>query len=90
MVRLQRDIRVTNVSTNSTNNVETTIVLLRDTAEHFTVPQGKNVILDLQNYTLSNFGSSPIIENDDNSIETTGTEVIDSTTYNTFYYTLGT
>ena len=45
------------------NNVQTTLVLLRDIAEHFTVPANKNILLDLQNYTISNSGSSAIIEN---------------------------
>ena len=47
----------------SANNTETTIVLLRDTAEHITVPANKNIVFDLQNYTISNSSNAAIIEN---------------------------
>ncbi len=51
------------ISSISSNNVETTIVLLRDTTEHITVPANKNIVFDLQNYTISNSANAAIIEN---------------------------
>ena len=45
------------------NNVETTIKLLRNTAENVTVSKNKNIIFDFQTYTLSNAKSTAVIEN---------------------------
>ncbi len=45
-----------------TNNTETTIYLLGDTSEHFTVNNGQNIVFDFQNNTLSNDGTFPVIE----------------------------
>ncbi|MDO4975597.1 MAG: InlB B-repeat-containing protein, partial [Alphaproteobacteria bacterium] len=47
----------------SNNNVETTIKLLRNTAENVTVSQNKNIKFDFQTYTLSNSKSAAVIEN---------------------------
>ncbi len=55
--------------TNAVNAVpatgeETEIVVLKDTTETFEIPQGKNVVLNLQNFTLrDNWDSSTIINN---------------------------
>lgn len=43
-----------------TNNTETTILLLADTLEAIDVAANKNIILDLQNHTLSNNGTKAI------------------------------
>ena len=52
---------------------QTTITLLKDTAENITVNSGKNIVLDLQNHTLSNDGTSPVIENTGTITMTNGT-----------------
>lgn len=44
-------------------NTQTTIRLLKNTAEVITVNSSKNIIFDFGNYTLSNYGSTPVIEN---------------------------
>ena len=46
-----------------TDNAETTVVLLKNTSDTFTILEGQNVNLDLQNFTLSNKGSTNIIQN---------------------------
>ena len=38
----------------NTDNIETTIVLLKNTVEDITILEGQNIIFNLQNYTLSN------------------------------------
>lgn len=45
------------------DNIQTTILLISDVGENFTVPLGKNIILDLNGYTLSNNGNKTVIEN---------------------------
>ncbi len=45
------------------NNTQTTILLLRDTSEEITVPNGKNIILNLQAYMVSNSGNTPVFYN---------------------------
>ena len=45
------------------NNVETTVVLLKNTSEVITINNGQNVALDLQNNIISNNGSNPVIWN---------------------------
>ena len=45
------------------NNTQTTVKLLKNFSEAFTVPASKNIILDLNGYTLSNTGDSSIVEN---------------------------
>ena len=45
-----------------TNNTETTIRLLKNTAERISVKEGRNVVLDFQGHILSNYNASPIIE----------------------------
>lgn len=47
----------------STNNTETTIKLLNNTSEAITVNNGQNIVLDLQNYTISNSGDAKVIDN---------------------------
>ena len=44
-------------------NTETTITILRDINETVTVSSTKNIILDLGNYTFSNFNDNTLIEN---------------------------
>ena len=44
-------------------NTQTTIVLERNTREAITVGSAKNIVLDLQNYTLSNSGNNAVFEN---------------------------
>ena len=51
------------IDTVPTTGVQTTVILLKNTSEAFTVASGKNVILDLQNFTLSNDGVANIIIN---------------------------
>lgn len=45
------------------NGEETTVIVLRDVSENVTVAAGKNIELDLQNYTFSNSNTNAIIEN---------------------------
>ena len=45
------------------DDVQTTILLISNVGENFTVPFGKNIILDLNGYTLSNNGNKTVIEN---------------------------
>ena len=45
------------------NNTETTIELLKDTSETLIVSENKSIIFKLHNYTISNNGNNPIIEN---------------------------
>ena len=47
----------------STDNTETIVRLLKDTSENVTVNAGKNIIFNLQDYTLSNSISDAIITN---------------------------
>lgn len=46
-----------------TNNTPTTIKLLSNTSESISVAEGKNIIFNLQNYTISNNGSSQVVVN---------------------------
>lgn len=55
------------------NNEETTIVLLKSISERVTVLNGKNILLDFDNYTLSNDGNSPVIETQGTVKMTNGT-----------------
>ena len=45
------------------NKTLTTVTLLRNTSEAVTVAYNQNILFDLQNYTISNKGSSPVITN---------------------------
>ncbi len=45
------------------NNTETTILLLKNTSENVIVPSNKNVIIDLNNKTISNDGETNIFAN---------------------------
>ena len=45
------------------NNTQTTIVLMKNATEAVVVPATKNIILDLNSYTLSNYGNNKVIEN---------------------------
>ena len=47
----------------SANNTATTVTLLKNTAEAITIKTRQNIVLNLQNYTLSNSEGSVIIEN---------------------------
>ena len=46
-----------------TNNVETTIKLLKDTSEALTVAKGKNIVFNFQDFTISNSGTGNVIVN---------------------------
>lgn len=46
-----------------TNNTETTIKLLRNVSENITISKNKNIVLNLQKYTLSDPGSGCVLEN---------------------------
>ena len=46
-----------------TDNTETVVKLLKDTSEVLTISAGKNIVFDLQSYTISNNGAFPVIEN---------------------------
>ena len=45
-----------------TNDVETTVILLANVSEYIEIKAHQNVKLNLQNFTLSNSGSRPVIE----------------------------
>ena len=45
------------------NNVETTITINGNTSEKLTVAANQNIVLNLQNNTVSNSGASPVIAN---------------------------
>jgi len=47
----------------SANNIETTVRLINDTSEAITIAKGKNIVLDMQGYTLSNNGANRVIVN---------------------------
>ena len=47
----------------TTPNLQTTIKLLRDTSEVLTVGATQDIVFNLQNYTISNSGSAPVLEN---------------------------
>lgn len=51
------------VSDVPTDDTETTVILLRDTTEAIQVNAHQNVVFNLQNYTISNNGSTRIIDN---------------------------
>lgn len=42
---------------------ETTVILLQNTSEVISITSGKNIVLNLQNNTLSNDGNNPVISN---------------------------
>ena len=46
-----------------TNGTETTITVLANLKENVVVNRGKNIVFDLQNYTLSNNGNNAVITN---------------------------
>lgn len=56
-----------------TNNTETIVKLLEDTAETITVKSGQNVKFDLQNYILSDNGTNKVIDNKGTITITNGT-----------------
>lgn len=47
----------------SKNNVETQIILLKDTSELITIESGQNIVLNMQDFTLSNNGKTNVIIN---------------------------
>ena len=50
------------ISAVPTNNTQTTVEVLKDVSEQITVASGKNVLLDIGNYTIRNKGEKPIFE----------------------------
>ena len=50
-----------------------TVVLLTNRSENITIPNGKDIILDLNGYTLSNKGNSTVITNNGKLKITNGT-----------------
>ena len=46
-----------------TDGTETPVILLKNTGEHITIDSTKNVILDLNNKTLSNTENAPVVVN---------------------------
>lgn len=59
-------------------NTQTTITLISDVNENVTIGSKKNIILDLQNHTLSNVGSARTIKNDGTLEVTNGTVTSDT------------
>ena len=55
------------------DNIETKIELLQNTSELLEINQNKKIIIDLQNHTISNHQSNPIIENNGSLIIKNGT-----------------
>jgi len=45
------------------NNTQTTVTVLVSTSEHVNIPNTKNIVLDLQGFTLSNNQDKAVIEN---------------------------
>lgn len=54
-------------------NTQTTIILERNTREAINVGSAKNIVLDLQNYTISNSGNNAVFENNGIITITNGT-----------------
>ncbi len=50
----------------SRNNIETTIILLKDVSESITISSSKNIIFDFSGKTLSNSGNNAVITNNGN------------------------
>ncbi len=61
-----------------TTGVQTTVILLKNTAELVNVVQGQNILFNFQSFTLSNNGVNPIIENDGTITITNGTITTDT------------
>ena len=61
------------VSSVTANNIEVTVTLLKNTSENITVSKNKNIAFDFQNYTLTNYSSSPVITNNGKIKITNGT-----------------
>ncbi len=47
----------------STNNIQATVTLLKNTSEAITIKANQNIVFDLQSFTLSNKGNSVVIDN---------------------------
>ena len=47
-----------------TDSGKKTVKLLADTQENITIANGKNIVLDLQNHTMTNNGNNAVISND--------------------------
>ena len=62
-----------------TNGVETTIQILKNTSEKIWVDAGKNIVFDLQSFTLSNYSTYPVIETEGSVKITNGTIYSDTT-----------
>ena len=56
-----------------TTGAQTTIKLLRNTSETLTIAAGKNIVFNLQNYTVSNKNNNPVITNNGTLTITNGT-----------------
>ncbi len=61
-----------------TNNQQKTVVLLNDTSEIITIGRNKNIILDLNNNTLSNYENNPVISNNGTTQIINGTVTSDA------------
>ena len=57
----------------ATANVETTVTLLTDTTENITISANKNIVLNLQNYTVKQYSNSPVFTNNGKLKITNGT-----------------
>lgn len=53
--------KISTCITKADDGIQTTILLIQDVGENFTVPLGKNIVLDLNGYTLRNSGNKTII-----------------------------
>lgn len=63
-----------------TNNTQTTIKLLHDTAENVTVKKNQNIVFDIQNYTIKNNTNSAVITNNGTIAISNGTITTNATT----------
>ena len=54
-----------------TSSEKTTITLLMDRNENITIPEGKNIVLDLNGYTLGNNGASSTVITNNGTLEIT-------------------
>ena len=63
-----------------TDGTPTTVILLKNTSDSITIAQGKNVVLNLQNNTLSNNGNTNVIQNNGTLSISSGTITSDAAT----------
>ena len=77
--------------TSAPGNTQTTVTLLKDYSEaEITIPTNKNIILDLNGFTLSNGSTKSIIENSGTLIIQNGTVTSDSNTDGAINHNAGT